>query len=624
MLEPTMDDAEKCCTRCNKAYKSLSQHLRRHPECASKPAVVVAEAEIGILPQPTPGMLTASQGMLQDEVARDLLDFRYKHGMSEPDVANIKEAARRWMDEFASYAALQLLSGDLIVPGARLEDLKAALSVKLFDGLATTHQEFTAAKRNLPVLEPRVVYPDGDSKGEPIVSFDQAELYFRRLRSDAAFRKKILAKSAELKSGDAYQTMPEELNDILDGAVARWHPHIHRPATPEEEHDVRTVQLEQVDDLELCGVLGTARGKHKQCGCQVACLSLPAEERFAPENIMLPVLARANVYRKHGMARVLAGVDKSGKQHNESSHAADMRSLAEGVWGQIPDDVRGGMMWIRLKVYTLTISADDPAKKSLTPFVESCAAHRNCNLCSFHSKALAAFRPLSFLCAPCGPPEAPEEPAAKRARPAFWLAAPKLRDASELHALLQSLRGADDAKAVKRAYEDHGINKLYYALEYYPHLDILELPFDALHLFPDGLLRSEGAWLFYVLAKMGLDLKAVDARVREYRDLPRDVRIPPLHAKLTSGTKGGCPKSSAVLRMTGSQVMHFALHRCAVVTGARACMHATRAACRMAVCTSPSRSRACAARALSSGCVCAASASSTRCSRTRCDAPRRG
>ena len=92
-------------------------------------------------------------------------------------------------------------------------------------------------------------------------------------------------------------------------------------------------------------------------------------------------------------------------------------------------------------------------------------------------------------------------------------------------------------------------------------MKLLELPFDALHLFPDGLLRSEGAWLFYVLCKLGLDLKKVDASVRASRELPRDVRIPPLHPKLKSGTRRGCPRSSAVLRMTGSQVMHFALHR---------------------------------------------------------------
>ena len=130
---------------------------------------------------------------------------------------------------------------------------------------------------------------------------------------------------------------------------------------------------------------------------QVACLSLPATERFRMENIMLPVLARASVYKKHGMARVTAGVDQTGKKHDEPSHARDMQELDEGIWGTIPDDEHGGLRWIRLKVWTLTIAADDPAKKSLTPFVESCSAHRNCNVCSFHAKGAMAGRPFSFL-----------------------------------------------------------------------------------------------------------------------------------------------------------------------------------------------------------------------------------
>jgi hypothetical protein len=553
------------CARCGTAYVNFSQHVRQHPEC--DPALVIKAPPVQEpLLCATVSDITTSEELMQDEVARDLMDMRYKWGLSEPDIELLKPAVRRWLMGAVTVQALQLMERGYVGPRVTLEGLKSALTVDIFDGIETKKQEMAAAKRDLPYVPPRIVHPDGDGKGEPIVSFDMSELYFRRLRHDAVFRKKFIAKSDELKRGEKYQQLPEELDDILDGAVARWHPHIHRPATEEEADDVRGVQLEQVDDLELCNTLGVARGLHKQCGCQVASLNLPAEERFAPDNIMLPVLSRASVYKKHGMVRVLAGVDSSGKQHDEPCHTKDMEALEKGVWGTIPDDERGGMRWIRLKVYTLTVSADDPAKKSLTPFVESCSAHRNCNVCSFHAAACAAGRPLSFLCAPqkC-PPCSPDEPSAKHAchdRDA----APKLREATELHNLLNSLRGTTDAAAITRAYKDHGINKLYYALEYYPHVKLLELPWDVLHLFPDGLLRSEGAWLFYVLAKLGLDLRQVDARVRAYRDLPRDVRIPPLHSKLKSGTKRGCPKSSAVLRMTGSQVMHFALHRYACLS----------------------------------------------------------
>ena len=534
-------------------YTVFSQHVRRHPECC--PSFV--EAPVPVVPTLTCShfSVVTSAELLQDEVARDLMNFRYEQGLSEPDINYVKTATRRWVTGLVSVIMHQLMGKDLLRPGTSMEDLKAALVVNVFEGLETKHQEMSAAKRDLPFIEPRVVFPDMNGKGEPVVSFNQAELYFRRLNHDPVFRKKIIAKSDELKKGDKYQKAPEALDDILDGSVARWHPHIHRPATPDEENDVRIPQIEQVDDLEMCNPLGVARGLHKQCGVQIACLSLPANERFTPDNIMLTVLARASVYKKHGMARVLAGVDNDGVQHDEPSHARDMKALDDGVWGTIPDDVRGGMRTIRLKVWNLTITADDPAKKSLTPFVESCKAHRHCNVCTFHAKGVNSGRPLSFLRSPAaGGVENVE------------IDVPKLRDEEKMRAVLHILRGVHKnakakAKAQKKAYILHGINKLYYALEHYPHVNLLDLPFDALHLFPDGLLRSEGAWLFYVLCKLGLDLDKVNERVRQYPDLPRDVRIPPLHPKLKKGTTLGRPRSAATLRMTGSQVMHFALHR---------------------------------------------------------------
>ena len=109
----------------------------------------------------------------------------------------------------------------------------------------------------------------------------------------------------------------------------------------------------------------------------------------------------------------------------------------------------------------------------------------------------------------------------------------------------------------------HGLNKLYFAFDpqYIPHIDPTTIaPQDLLHLFPDGLLRSECAWLFYILFSMGLSRKVVNASIRSYKDFPPDVRIPKLYPKLETGS-GGRPKSSATLRMSGSQCMHFALHR---------------------------------------------------------------
>jgi hypothetical protein len=116
----------------------------------------------------------------------------------------------------------------------------------------------------------------------------------------------------------------------------------------------------------------------------------------------------------------------------------------------------------------------------------------------------------------------------------------------------------------ERIMHDNGLNKLVFAFhpEFIPLVDPTNIaPQDILHLFPDGLLRHEGAWLVYILLKLGLKISEINLAIRKYRVWPSDVRIPDLHEGLSKGAKGGRPKSSAMLRMTGSQCMHFALHR---------------------------------------------------------------
>ena len=54
-------------------------------------------------------MVNASIEMLQDQVARDLMELRYVHGLSEPDIEHVKEAAKRWSHDQAAVAAQKLM-----------------------------------------------------------------------------------------------------------------------------------------------------------------------------------------------------------------------------------------------------------------------------------------------------------------------------------------------------------------------------------------------------------------------------------------------------------------------------------------------------------------------------------
>ena len=282
-------------------------------------------------------------------------------------------------------------------------------------------------------------------------------------------------------------------------------------------------------------------------------MNLDACDRFKQDNIMLAVMTNPSVYKAKGMSRVLAGVDLDGTRHDEPNYANDVDELDEGVWITIPDDERGGVEQVRLRASQVVVSTDYLAQQSLNPCAESTRAHRFCRVgCTYNSTDPDAGRPFSFLRKPSPAPNA-----AKSAKRITFVQ----QSWQEVKAVLDRARAAGNTEA-KKIMKEEGLTKLYCALEFIKHCDpTTSTPVDILHLFPDGLLRSEGAWLFYILIKMGLDLNEVNEAIRKYPGWPPDTRIPPLHAALKEGATGGKPKRSRALRMTGSQCMHFALHR---------------------------------------------------------------
>ena len=295
---------------------------------------------------------------------------------------------------------------------------------------------------------------------------------------------------------------------------------------------------------------------YKTCGNQNAVLNLDADERFKPRNILLPVVTRASVYKKHGMARVRNGVDQDGVQHDEPNYAADARELDEGRWITIPND-RGGTECVRLRVAVLFGAMDYLGAQSCTVHQECPNSNQFCRACDYDRRSSAAGKPFSFLRRP-----APVAGEAKTCRAGF-----SLRDWAKELTALSRVRAGVSAAEKKRIFAEHAFNKLYgvYDPEYLPHANpAIFLPQDILHLFPDGLLRSEAAWLLYILCLLGLELDEVNLALLMYPNWPPDVRIPPLQAKLKKGRKNKTPKPGATISMTGSECMHFALHRCDV------------------------------------------------------------
>jgi len=100
----------------------------------------------------------------------------------------------------------------------------------------------------VPYLEPRVVTLGDD---QDVASFNIVDLIERRLQKDPTFRRTVIAASELWKKGDLYRKSSDKFSDITDGAVARFHPHLMRPATPEESEDLRIALLFNCDDIEV-------------------------------------------------------------------------------------------------------------------------------------------------------------------------------------------------------------------------------------------------------------------------------------------------------------------------------------------------------------------------------------
>lgn len=231
-----------------------------------------------------------------------------------------------------------------------------------------------------------------------------------------------------------------------------------------------------------------------------------------------------------------------------------MRELGEGVWCSIPDDERGGVCWVRLRAWVVIITADFLAKMSLLPGMEGSRAHKFCSDCNYDTRMADADQPFSFY---------RRSGSISSGSKRVCRTVPELQTLERMEATLTKIRAAPASKQ-KQLLQEAGYNCTYFALDprYGWAPDPTQCPQDILHLFPDGLLRHEGAWMVKVLCSLGLGLETINQAIMQYKGFPPDVRIPPLHTKLTEGTDGGRPRRDATLKMTGSQVMHFSLHRC--------------------------------------------------------------
>ena len=187
-------------------------------------------------------------GEIRHQVACDLADLRFEHGLSDEGIMFVRKATRHWLG--LRRKVEKVILAEQITDPTQLESALNAMDVDLFDGLATAKQEMAEMKRTVPYIEPRRVVIDDES----IVSFDVGELITRRLQNNPKFLARCEMKSDEWKLGLKHRVSPsaeDELCGIDDAVAARFHPHLMRKAAEDEADDFRIALDLEVDDVEV-------------------------------------------------------------------------------------------------------------------------------------------------------------------------------------------------------------------------------------------------------------------------------------------------------------------------------------------------------------------------------------
>ena len=237
------------CEKCKRQFAcTYAWHYFRSPHCRDDPVLPDLEGDsTGDSEDEELAMdTTFIDAQIKHATARFVSDLRFQYGLDDSGIAFLMSSWKS-LSELADKKRLANVR-EMLKSDVSAEQFLAASPVDVFKGLTTHKRQFAEEKKGLPYLEPRKV----DLDGETVASFDVGTLLERKLQRDAKFRERVLQKSDEWKLGENHGKVPVgKMRDFDDGVAARFHPHLMRKATADEQQDCRIALDVNVDDIEV-------------------------------------------------------------------------------------------------------------------------------------------------------------------------------------------------------------------------------------------------------------------------------------------------------------------------------------------------------------------------------------
>jgi hypothetical protein len=300
--------------------------------------------------------------------------------------------------------------------------------------------------------------------------------------------------------------------------------------------------------------IGTRRKLHKYSVTLGRILNLPPQMRNTPSKLLLCGLFNVKRCKEFGgILRMIAGVGPDGTKYDEVCMRTDLERLAAGVEMYIPDDKTGGKLCVIVELHLVGWLADLLGAHGLGPWPESFQARHACRDCWWHSTCWCAYVV-----------EGTQEAKRKSAH-AEGCRQRRDRTKDELETDIKYIRTTPftTKKAYAEACRDRGVSKQYCTLEHLPDTDMsTDAAADTAHLFFLGITRHEIFWMLDDLIRVAKCF-TWDELNEQARNVPvmKGHRLP--HMERPTTVVGGKGLSSTNMTMTGVEVIHFMMQRCA-------------------------------------------------------------
>ena len=387
----------------------------------------------------------------------------------------------------------------------------------------------------------------GDKKGGVFFSAVQLVTVFLQECSPPV-RQQIIKSSELWKSGVLYNKKPEVITDYTHGSRFYTRYDVCGKASATEEKHLRVALHMWQDEFSPLDGLSHRARLHKYGIVLLALLNICIEQRFYEDHILLLTLYNSTYAKTNGgLVRMLTGIDKDGKHHD------DILPFADELQGdccpiiELPNDQdpSGPRISYTLRLFLCVVSLDWLAQGDFGAFASSVSARRPCFKCKWTSGCPCAWMHSSD----------PRRATMKHTKICCGVEPRTHESVMEIVRELREVAKMPRSKTrLQEMMTETGIFSLFFASEYLLKDLVKDACVDIMHSHYAGKSRYLWSWLTDALIPSEFSWADLNKAKRAH-SFPRDVRVADM------ARSKGDNRGSLSIHLNAYETLHWTLAR---------------------------------------------------------------